>query len=87
MEIIGTITEVLPVVEGESKNGPWRKQEIILEYGGKYPRKACITLWGDQVLSDDSAVGKTADISYNLESRENNGRWYTDAKAWRCSLS
>lgn len=83
MDITGTIRNVLPPKTGEGKNGPWKKQEVILETEGKYPKNICFTFWGDKAESPLFRNGSAVKISYDLESREFNGRWYTDAKGWK----
>lgn len=83
MEISGTIIKILPLQSGSGKNGEWRKQDFIIETGSQYPKKVCITMWGDKI--DQFALGEGQQItaSIEVESREFNGRWYTDVKAWR----
>ncbi len=83
MEISGRITQILPLQSGEGRNGPWRKQEFIIETDGQYPRKVCIAVWGDKIDQFTLKEGERVRASVNIESREFNGRWYTDVKAWR----
>ena len=84
MELIGKIIQILPLQEGVSKAGnPWKKQEYILEtLGTQYPRKVCFNLFGDNVDKFPMQVGQDVTVSIDLESREFNGRWYTDVRAW-----
>lgn len=83
MELTGKIIELLPEQSGESARGPWRKQQYILETEGQYPKKVCFMAWGDKVDELKLQMGETVVVSINLESREYNGRWYTDVKAWK----
>jgi hypothetical protein len=84
MEISGKLIEKLPQQTGQGRNGTWVKQEFIVETPGQYPRKVCIALWGDKAKDIDAiAIGENIKVSVNVESREYNGRWYTDVKAWR----
>jgi hypothetical protein len=83
MEITGKVVQLLPVKSGESKNGPWKKQEFILETAGQYPKKVCITTWGDKIDQFGLKEGEVVTASIELESREYNERWYTDVRAWR----
>ncbi len=84
MELNGKLIKVLPEVKGESKNGPWRKQDFIIEtLSGDFPKKVCITLWGDKIKLSDYHENDQLKVSIDIESREYNGRWYTDVKAWR----
>jgi hypothetical protein len=87
MEINGKIIELLPEKTGESGNGPWRKQEYILETEGQYPKKVCFMAWGDKIDQFDIKQGEILGVSIDLESREFNGRWYTDVKVWKVSRS
>ncbi|MBP6872879.1 MAG: DUF3127 domain-containing protein [Bacteroidales bacterium] len=83
MELIGKITEILPEIKGQGKNGEWKRQEFILEIPGEYPRKICMTIWGDRVNLNDFKVNENVTASFDLESREFNGKWYTTVKVWR----
>lgn len=83
MELEGKIIQINPLQSGEGKNGTWKKQDYILETKTQYPKKVCITVWGDKI--DQFALQQNEDVklSIELESREFNGRWYTDVRAWR----
>ncbi|MDL5046813.1 DUF3127 domain-containing protein [Oscillatoria amoena NRMC-F 0135] len=83
MELEGIIISVLPLQTGQSRNGVWKKQEFIVETPGQYPKKVCMHLWGDKVDEVKIATGDKITASINIESREYNGRWYTDVRAWR----
>ena len=88
MEIKGRIIHVLPLQEGVSKAGnPWKKQEYVLETEEQYPRKVCFNLFGDKVDQYPAAIGEDVVVSSDLESREFNGRWYTDVRAWKIEKS
>lgn len=83
LNISGIVLNILPLQTGTSKAGnPWQKQDFILETGGQYPRKVCICLFGDNVEKFPLAVGQSVTASVDIESREFNGRWYTDVRAW-----
>ncbi len=87
MELEGKIIQINPLQSGEGKNGTWKKQDYILETKSQYPKKVCITVWGDKV--DQFALSENEDvkISIELESREYNSRWYTDVRAWKVEKS
>lgn len=86
MEIEGTIILDLGVQEGVSKAGkPWKKQEWVLETlsGGMYPRRVKFTVFGENRVADlKFEMQKQYRISVDVESREFNGRWYTDVNAY-----
>jgi hypothetical protein len=83
MEIAGTIVALLPLQTGQGKNGVWKKQEFIMETPGQFPKKVCLSLWGEKVDENRISVGDKVTASINIESREYNGRWYTDVRAWK----
>ncbi len=83
LKITGRVTQVLEEQSGESKNGPWRKQDFILETQGQYPKPVCITQWGEKIEEFGVEEGETLTAYIDIQSREYNGRWYTDVKAWR----
>ena len=70
-------------MEGNGVRGAWKKQTIVIETMEQYPKKIACLLWGDMV---DKAMalnlGDTVTLSVDLESREFNGKWYTDVKVW-----
>lgn len=86
MELEGRIVRKLNVQSGNSARGTWSKQEFIFEYQeGNYPSQVCMNVWGEEKVKDleKYQVGDKVKVSVNLSSREYNGRWYTDVRAWR----
>ena len=87
MEITGKVIKTLPLQSGEGRNGIWKKQEYVIETEGQYPKKICFSLWGDKIEQARIAEGEQINLSFDVESREYNGRWYTEVKAWVHSSS
>ncbi|MEM6574299.1 MAG: DUF3127 domain-containing protein [Pseudomonadota bacterium] len=83
MELTGKIIQVLPEQSGTSQRGPWRKQEYVIEMPGDYPKQVCFMAWGDKIDEFGIQEGQELTVHFDLQSREYNGRWYTDVKAWR----
>lgn len=84
MEIKGKIVQILPLQGGQTKaGGEWKKQEYILETEGQYPKKVCFNLWGDRIEQYSVTEGEEVTVSFDLDSREFNGRWYTEVRAWK----
>lgn len=84
LQLEGIVRELLPLQEGDGRNGRWRKQQFILEtQGGQYPRQVCIMVWGDKIDQFSLHIGDNITASIDIESREYNGRWYTDVKVWK----
>ena len=88
MDLSGKVTSQLPEVSGSSKSGnSWRKQEYIIETGGQYPKKVCVSIWGDKINEQQLVIGNNLTIDFDVESREYSGRWYTDVKAWKIEVA
>lgn len=83
MELKGKVIQLLPPQSGMGKKGPWKKQEFILETQSQYPKKVCLSAWGDKIDQFNLNVGEEVTVTVDLESREYNGRWYTEARAWK----
>lgn len=86
LELEGTLRQKLGVQSGTSARGAWAKQEFILEFpDGNYTSQACFTAWGQEKVAelDKYQAGDKVKVSFNLKSREYNGRWYNDLQIWR----
>ncbi len=87
MQLIGKLIQLLPLQTGTGKNGAWRKQDVIVETEGQYPKKVCISIWGDKINESQLQPGSQLKIDFDIESREYNGKWYTDVKAWKVEMA
>jgi len=88
MQIKVKLIQVLPLQSGVSRNGEWKKQDIIGETtDSQYPKKICISIWGDKINPAQLREGNDLVVDFDIESREFNGRWYTDVKAWKVEVA
>ncbi len=87
MELKGRVVQLLPLQSGMGKKGQWRKQEFIVETKSQYPKKVCLSIWGDKIDQFGVTEGDEVNVAVDLESREYNGRWYTEARAWKVEKS
>jgi hypothetical protein len=83
MDISGKVIQILPKQTGAGKNGPWEKQDYVVEIQGTYPKKVCFNLWGAKISQFDIKEGEFINVGVDIESREYEGRWYTDVRAWK----
>ena len=83
MELKGKVIQILPPQTGMGKKGQWKKQEFIVETQAQYPKKVCLSAWGEKIDQFSISEGDMVNVSVDLESREYNGRWYTEARAWK----
>ena len=83
MEFEGVVYKILPPTSGTSARGDWKRQEVVFEMPQEFSRKICVTFFNKDHDVAQLREGMTCNVSVNVESREYNGRWYTDVRAWR----
>lgn len=85
MDTIGRIIKIGTHEAGESSKGKWQKIQVVIETDGKFPKKVAFTAWNDLVdqIRADHKEGDRIKVHFDIESREYQEKWYTDAKAWR----
>ena len=86
MEISGKIIQVLPEQGGVSKTSgkEWKLQAYVLETQEQYPRKVHFEVFGeDRIKANPCQLDDVVTVSFDSESREFNGRWYTSIRAWK----
>ncbi len=85
LSVKGNIVSILNPESGVSRAGKeWSKQEFVIETQEQFPKKVCFTLFGDKTsLLNGISNGAEVEVSFNLESREYNGRWFHNINAWK----
>lgn len=85
LDFTGKLIQVMPEVSGQGAKGPWRKQDFIFETtDSQYPKKACFQAWGDKIDAIlKFAIGDEIKVSFNIESRDYNDKWYNDLRVWK----
>jgi hypothetical protein len=83
MDINGKVILLMAEQTGQGKNGTWRKLEFVIETQSQYPKKVCFSIWGDKIDTASIKMGDDVVVSFDPESREYNGKWYTDLRAWK----
>ena len=76
----------LSVESGTSKAGKeWKKQSFIVDTGSQYNPEICFELFGEEKIDilKNHNEGDQIDVSFNLSSREYNGRYFHNVSAWR----
>lgn len=88
MKIRLQIKKVEDIQNGTSQSGnTWRKRNVLGNTVGSYPKMVCVEVWNDRCENQLLSVGNILDISFDLESREYNGRYYTTVKAYDFAVS
>ena len=83
MEFEGIVWKKLPATSGVSARGEWQRQDVIFEMPQEFNRKVCVTFFNRPTDAEGLREGQAYIVSVNVESREFNGKWYTDVRAWR----
>lgn len=86
MEITGKIIKLLePQKFTSKKNGnEYVRHAFVIETQGDYPKKAMFTVMGDDRFRQMGiVVGKTYAVSFDVDCREWQGRWFNDLSAWK----
>ena len=87
IEISGKVFALLPEQSGTGKNGVWVRQDFVIETQDQFPKKVCFSAWSDKaVLVKALSIGQNVKVSFNPESREFNGKWYTDLRIWKLDI-
>lgn len=90
MNIKGKVLQVLPIENGTSRNGnQWNKASLIVEVSDnpQYPKKIKISNMKNAEAFSKLAVGSEVTFKVEVESREYNGRWYTEVNCWGWDVS
>ncbi len=75
MELDLVVYKLMDVVGGTSVRGQWQKRDVVFDMLDEYNTKLCVTFFGDKM--------NEVTVSFNIASREYNGRWFTEARGWR----
>ena len=78
MTISGKIIQVLPA-ESVGQNAK-SKQTFVLETEGQYPKKIAFDVWENKIALE---MGENVTVSINIESREYNGKFFTNISGWK----
>jgi len=83
MDIKGRLVKKMPAQTGQGRNGEWKKQEFVIELEGTYPRFVCFSVWNDKLNVDALSEGSVLNVFFDIESREFQGKWFTNLTAWK----
>ncbi len=82
--LTGKVHKILKMESGTGAKGNWVKQEFVIETDADHPKTVCFSVWGDKTEALKKLnPGDKVNVSFNLESREYNGKWYADIRAWK----
>lgn len=85
LKMKGTVEKVFKKETGETKAGKeWTRRGFVLNNGDKYNPLVYFSVFGEDKVNDifKFKKGDEVEVSFNLGSREHNGKYYTQADAW-----
>ena len=83
MEFEGKVKLILPPTSGQSARGTWERQVVVFEQTNKQFGKDVAVIFNKTAEVANLRQGENYIVSFDVESREYQGRWYTDVRAWR----
>ena len=87
MEITGKIIVALEQRSGTSARtgNAWMMQSFVLETTNEqYPRRCVFEVFGEDRLREfNIQVGQEYTVSFDIDAREYQGRWFNSIRAWR----
>lgn len=90
MEITARVIQHLPLQSGVSKSGnPWSKATVIVEMGfdTQYPKKVALINMNKAEELSQLPIGGVYDFKIDVESREYQGKWYSDIRTYAWDVS
>lgn len=86
MEFTGRIIKVLEPRGGVSNRtgNPWKTQDFVIEETvGQYPKRMVFNVFGEDNLARfNIQEGQELTVSFDVNAREYNGRWFNDIRVW-----
>ena len=88
LKIKGRIEKIIPGENGISKSGKeWANLQFVINTEAQYNPEVCFKLFGTPEKVENfkkfNKVGDNVIVSFNVSSREYNGKYYNDLSAWR----
>lgn len=83
MQTNGKLIKVLPIETGEGQNGPWTRGGVVIETLDDYPKPIAFQLFGEDRVKSSCQIplGTIVQVTFAPQSREYNGKWYTQLNA------
>lgn len=83
-DITGKIITVLPTKSGTSARGTqWSSQTAVVETHEQYPKRVAFDVLGDKITEFNLQVGEEVTVSFDINAREYNGKWWNSVNAWQ----
>lgn len=87
--IKGKVIEICPEQSGVSAStgNAWSKRDFVIEeIEGQYPKRIAFTAFNKQMWFSNLEVHDEVTVGFNAESKEYQGRWFTNLSAWKLEV-
>lgn len=85
LELEGRVASLLPEQSGNGARGEWFRAGFIIRTEGEYPRNVCFEVLGRERwerVRQYLREGGLVKVSFDVSSREWNGKWFTSLTAF-----
>ena len=87
MDLQGKIIAALPAKTGTSARGELKAQDFVVETHDNFPKKMVFSVFGEERLERfNIQVGQEVMVSFDVDAREYNGRWFNSIRAFDVRL-
>lgn len=86
MELTGKVIAIVPEQRFNGRNGEVVRYGFAIETSGQYPKKVAFSVLGEERWRQfNIQLGMEVQVFFDISSREWQGKWFTQADAWRVS--
>jgi hypothetical protein len=84
LKIQGTVKQVMDLQKGEKNGKEWQKQDFVITTHEQYAKNICIQAFNKTTqYVDNLSMSDNVEVSFNVESREWESKWFTQVTAWK----
>lgn len=87
MEILGILIKKEALEKGKNENGnEWQRITAVFQTVEQNPKNVAVVFINNNVKNiTEKKIGVLYRVQADAESRNYNGRWYTDLRGWKCN--
>lgn len=88
-QIIGKLVKLEPMISGTNDKGNWIIQVFVLISEDEHPRTVALRTFSEEkaAVVQSLRIGETLIVDYVPESREYNGKWFTDLRCTKIMVA
>lgn len=88
-QVIGKLVKLEPMISGTNEKGDWIIQVFVIMTTDEHPRTVALRTFSQEKANVLQSIktGETVIVDYVPESREYNGKWYTDLRCTKIMVA